>query len=86
MSEAERRLITSVIACFFFGYAAINCLVFYRRMRKRAEEYKDQPLESFVHSPRYNWTMWTTGVIGAIGFVIASWELILSALTLLHGS
>jgi hypothetical protein len=42
-------------------------------------------LEGFVHSPQYNWTMWTTGVIGAIGFLVASWELVLSTLAILRG-
>jgi hypothetical protein len=85
VTVAETRLVTSAAACIFFGYAAINCLVFYRRMRRRAEEYKDRPLEGFVHSPQYNWTMWTTGVIGAIGFLVASWELVLSTLAVLRG-
>ncbi len=85
MTEAATRLATSAVACVFFGYAAINCLVFQRRMRQRVQEYKDRPLEGFVHSPQYNWTMWTTGVIGAIGFLVASWELVLSALAVLRG-
>lgn len=85
MSGAESRLATSAVACVFFGYAAINSLVFYRRTRRQMEEYKNRPLERLVHSPQYNWTMWMTGIIGVIGFAIASWRLVIDALALLRG-
>ncbi|MBV8774289.1 MAG: hypothetical protein JO166_18425 [Deltaproteobacteria bacterium] len=61
-------------------------------MRRRIAEYKERgdggprPLERVVHSPQYGLTMWLTGTIGVIGFVIASWELLLSVLAILHGS
>jgi hypothetical protein len=84
MTDAQRRLLTSLMACGFFGYAAINCLVFYRRMRRQALQYRDRPLEGFVRSPHYNWTIWITGAIGAIGFLISSWQLVLSLAAMLH--
>jgi TRAP-type C4-dicarboxylate transport system permease small subunit len=86
VSPAERRLIASLFACGLFGYAAVNCLVLYQRMRRRISEYKDLPLEQMVHSPQYGTTMWLTGAIGAIGFAIASWQLVLSVLALLRGN
>lgn len=85
MTQAETRLLTSAIACVFFGYAAINSLVFYRRTRRRVEEYKGRPMERLVRSRQYDWAIWTTGIIGAIGFVISSWRLILSTLAILRG-
>lgn len=84
MSEPARRLIASVFGCVFFGYAAVNCLVFYRRMRAQAQQYRDRPLEGFVRSPQYGWTIWLTGAIGAIGFLFASWQAVLSALAILR--
>ena len=86
MSDPERRLVTSLLACILFGYAAVSCLVFYRRMRRRIAEYKDAPLERAIHSPQYGLAMWLTGAIGVIGFTIASWQLVLSLLALLGGS
>jgi TRAP-type C4-dicarboxylate transport system permease small subunit len=86
LSDLERRFITSLLACGLFGYAAVSCLVFYRRMRRRISEYKDAPLERVVHSPQYGLTMWLTGVIGVIGFAIASWQLVLSLLAILRGN
>jgi hypothetical protein len=91
LSDPERRLITSLLACIVFGYAAVSCLVFYRRMRRRMAEYKEpglggrRYLERVVHSPQYGLTMWLTGTIGIIGFAIASWQLLLSLLAILHG-
>ena len=85
MTHAESRLLTSGIACVFFGYSVVNSLIFYRRTRRRIEEYKHRPLEGLVQSPQYNWTMWATGIIGAIGFAIASWQFVLSALAILRG-
>ncbi len=86
MSPIERRLLLSIFACIFFGYAMVNCLLFYRRTRRQAAEYKDRPLASFVQSPQYGPTLWLTGAIGAIGFTVASWELILALLAILRGS
>jgi hypothetical protein len=92
LSDSERRLVTSLLACVLFGYAAVSCLVFYRRMRRRIAEYKEREhggprhLERVVHSPQYCLTMWLTGAIGVIGFVIASWELVLSLLSILRGN
>jgi hypothetical protein len=92
VSDPARKLLTSLLACMLFGYAAVSCLVFYRRMRQRIAEYKEHGdggphrLERIVHSPQYGLTMWLTGAIGVIGFAIASWELLLSLLAILHGS
>lgn len=86
MSDPERTLFTSLLACILFGYAVVSCLVFYRRMRRRIAEYKDAPMERMVHSPQYGLTLWLTGAIGVIGFTIASWELLLSLLALLHSN
>ena len=92
MSNPERTLITSLAACILFGYAGIRCLVFYRRMRQRISEYMEpgregsHHLERVVHSPQYGLTLWLTGAIGAIGFAIASWELVLSLLAILRGA
>jgi hypothetical protein len=86
LSDPERRLVTSLLACGLFGYAAVSCLVFYRRMRRRISEYKDAPLGRVVHSTQYGLTMWLTGAIGVIGFAIASWQLLLSLLAILGGN
>ncbi len=92
MADPERRLITSLLACGLFGYAAVSCLVFYRRMRRRMSEYKERRQgrlrywERMVHSPQYGLTMWLTGAIGVIGFAIASWQLVLSVLAILRGN
>lgn len=85
MSEPEKRLLLSIFACIFFGYAVVNCLVFYRRTRRQAAEYKDRPLAAFVHSPQYDRTLWLTGSIGALGFLVSSWQLVLSLYTILRG-
>ena len=86
MSDPVRRLIASLFGCIFFGYAAINCLVFYRRMRAQAAQYRGRPFEGLVRSPQYSWTIWIAGGIGAIGFLVASWQLLLSVLAILHGN
>jgi hypothetical protein len=92
LSDPERRLVTSLLACILFGYAAVSCLIFYRRMRRRISEYKERGLggpshlEQVVHSPQYGLAMWLTGAIGVIGFVVASWELVLSLLAILRGN
>jgi hypothetical protein len=74
----------SLLASVFFGYSAINCLVFYRRTRARVSQYKNLPLEGVVHSPQYNWTLWLTGAVGVIGFSFSSWQLVISAFALLR--
>jgi hypothetical protein len=76
----------ALLGCVSFGYAIGSCLVFYRRTRQRAAQYTNQPLEGFVHSPRYNVTLWITGVVGIAGFVISSWQLVLSLLAIVRGS
>jgi hypothetical protein len=84
VSEAARRLITSLFACGLFGYAAISSLVFYARMRRRIDRYKNLPLERLVHSPQYGIGMWLTGAIGVIGFAVASWQLVLSLMAIMR--
>jgi hypothetical protein len=79
-----RVLTASLFGCIFFGYAAMNSLIFYRRMRQRASQYRGPRLEGFVRSPRYSWTIWITGVIGVIGFIVASWRLLIALLMILH--
>lgn len=86
MSDPVKRLVTSLFACGLFGYAAVNSLIFYGRMRRRINEYKDKPLERLVHSPQYSAGLWLTGAIGVIGFAVASWQLVLSMLAIMHGS
>ena len=80
----EKRLLMSIFACIFFGYSMVNCLLLYRRTRRQAEEYKNRPLSSFVQSRQYGPAIWLTGAIGAIGFTVASWELVLAVLTILR--
>ena len=77
MSTTRAHPLMLILACIFFGYAVINSLVFYRRAR-RADVYQDKRMAEFVRSRRYGQAVWTSGVIGAIGFIIASWELILA--------
>jgi hypothetical protein len=85
LSDPEKRLVVSIVACIFFGYAAVNCLVFYRRTRQQAADYKNRPLEGLIRSPQYNWTIWFTGVIGAVGFLISSWQLVLGMFAIMRG-
>jgi len=66
-----------LFACIFFCYALVNSLVFYRRAR-REDAYRNAKLAQFVRSRRYGQTVWLSGIIGAIGFTIASWQLILA--------
>jgi hypothetical protein len=90
LSDPERTLLTSLVACILFGYAAVSSLVFYRRMRKRIGEYRERGYESprrldrMVQSPQYGLIIWVSGAIGVIGFVIASWELLWSLLAILR--
>lgn len=85
MAGPEKRLLLSILACVFFGYAVLNCLVFYRRTRRQAEEYKSGPFATFVRSPHYDRTLWLAGAIGAVGFLVSSWQLVLSLLAILRG-
>ena len=84
MSEPASHLLMSLLASVFFGYSTINCLVFYRRTRARVAQYKNLPLEGMVRSPQYNWALWTSGVVGVLGFAISSWQVVLNAIALLH--
>jgi hypothetical protein len=85
MSDPQRVLTASLFGCVFFGYAAINCLVFYRRNRQRAASFSGRPqLEAIVRAPRYNWTFWVTGAIGVIGFTVASWRALFALIAILH--
>jgi hypothetical protein len=85
MADPWRVLIASLFGCVFFGYAAVNCLVFYRCKRRRAASFSGRPqIESIVRSPRYSWTFWITGVIGVAGFIFASWRALFALLAILH--
>jgi hypothetical protein len=77
MSDTHSHLLMLVFACIFFGYALVNSLVFYRRAR-RVDAYRNKAMADFARSRRYGQTVWLSGVIGAIGFTVASWELILA--------
>jgi hypothetical protein len=66
-----------LFACIFFAYATVNSLIFYSRAR-RDREYSNKTLNDFAKSPRYAQTVWISGIIGAIGFTIASWRLLLA--------
>jgi len=85
MSDTRPHLLLLILACIFFGYALVNSLVFYRRAR-RVEGYQRKALADFARSRRYGQTVWISGVIGAIGFTIASWELVLALWAMLHNS
>ena len=76
MAPSGRNIIALLFACIFFGYAIVNSLVFYARAR-RDREYKSKALTDFAKSRRYGQTVWTSGIIGAIGFTVASWQLII---------
>jgi hypothetical protein len=82
MPEPEKRLLLALLGCVSFGYAIASCLLFYRRTRLRAAHYTHLPLE---RSPLYNMTLWITGVVGIAGFVISSWQLVVSLLAILGG-
>jgi hypothetical protein len=85
VSEPATRLVLALVGCVCFGYAAANCLIFYGRTREQASHYSTKlPLEKVVHSPYYDWTIWATGIIGLIGFLISSWEAVLSLLALVQ--
>jgi len=73
----------SLLATLFFGYSAINCLVFHGRLRRRVAQYKNQPLEGIIQSAQYNWTLWLSGAIGVIGFAVSSWQFVLSSIAML---
>ena len=76
MAPNRSHLFALLFACVFFGYAMVNSLVFYARAR-RAREYRSKALTDFVKSPRYGQTVRISGIVGAVGFAIASWELML---------
>lgn len=84
MAGPEKHLVLSIFACIFFGYAVLNCLVFYRRTRRQAEKYEGHPFAAFVHSPHYDRTLWLAGTVGAIGLLVSSWQLVLSLLAILR--
>jgi hypothetical protein len=77
MADSRAHLLALIFACIFFGYAMINSLVFYRRAR-RVESYKSKAIGNFVKSPGYGQAVWISGIIGAVGFAIASWKLIMA--------
>ena len=77
MSDTRAHLLMLVLACIFFGYALVNSLVFYRRAR-RVDAYQNKAMADFARSRRNGQTVWLSGIIGAIGFTVASWELLLA--------
>jgi hypothetical protein len=85
MSETYTQLIALIFACIFFGYAMINSLVFYRRAR-RAGDNRNEAIDKFVRSPRYGQTVWMSGIIGVIGFAIASWRLVILIWKMMHSA
>ena len=82
MAGPERHLVLSIFACIFFGYAVLNCLVFYRSTRRQGEKYAGRLFAAFVHSPQYDRTLWLTGTVGAVGFLVSSWQLVFSLLAI----
>ncbi|HZP46332.1 MAG TPA: hypothetical protein VFB15_11850 [Candidatus Binataceae bacterium] len=74
-----------VFACIFFGYAMVNSLVFYRRARAE-REYPSAALTGFVKTRRYAVSVWLSGIIGTVGFMVASWKLMLVVWSLIHAS
>lgn len=91
MTELERRILASLLGTVCFGYAAVSCLIFAHRIRTRAVEYTKSPgrhlllPEKFVNSPRYIWSLWFAGAIGAVGFVVSSWQLVTNLMMLFRG-
>ncbi|MGH7933667.1 MAG: hypothetical protein ACREQN_10940 [Candidatus Binataceae bacterium] len=84
MPDVEKRLLMSILGCVCFGYAIVSCLVFYARMRERASRYRNLPLEGIVRSRNYSVTFWISGLIGVIGFLVSSWQLVVSLITIMH--
>ena len=76
MANPSTHPLMLVLACIFFGYAAINSLLFYRRAR-RDDRYQNPAMSEFVRSRRYGQIVWLGGVVGVVGFAVASWRLIL---------
>jgi hypothetical protein len=72
-----------IFACIFFGYAMVNSLVFYRRARAR-RQYRSRMLTDFAKTRRYGFTVWISGIVGALGFAIASWKLTVALWSMLH--
>ena len=77
------NIVALLFACVFFGYAMVNSLVFYARAR-RQREYRSKTLTDFAKSPRYGQTVWISGIVGAVGFAIASWRLMIELWALWH--
>jgi hypothetical protein len=69
------HLLALIFACIFFGYAMVNSLVFYRRAR-RVEGYSNERMGELAKSRGYGRAVWISGIVGAIGFAIASWKLL----------
>ncbi|HLW69449.1 MAG TPA: hypothetical protein VKS22_02390 [Candidatus Binataceae bacterium] len=84
MTETHTRLLAEIFACIFFGYSIVNSLIFFQRGR-RPENYSSKKIGDFVRSPRYGQTVWLSGVVGVIGFAVASWMLVATVLQMLHG-
>jgi hypothetical protein len=76
MANAPTHPLMLVLACVFFGYATVNSLLFYRRAR-RDDLYQKPAMKEFVRSRRYGQMVWLSGIVGAVGFAVASWKLIL---------
>jgi hypothetical protein len=83
MSNDHPNLPALIFACIFFGYAIVNSLVFYRRARQ-ARQYPSAAVTKFARSPRYATTVWISGLVGIIGFTIASWRLTIALWSMLH--
>ena len=83
MQSGPSHLLALIFACIFFGYAMVNSLVFYSRAR-RERQYRSKAITEFAKSPRYGQAVWVSGIIGAIGFAIASWKLALELWARLH--
>jgi hypothetical protein len=93
MTEIERRILASLLGSVCFGYAAVSCLLFAHRIRTRALKYTQSSPgrhvllpEKFVNSPRYIWSLWFAGAVGAIGFIVSSWQLVVNLLALIRGA
>lgn len=83
MSGEHPNIVALIFACIFFGYAMVNSLVFYRRARA-ARRYRSQAITDFTKTPRYTFTVWISGIIGAVGFAVTSWKLTLALWSMLH--
>jgi len=84
MTDIHTRLLAEIFACIFFGYSIVNSLIFFQRGR-RPENYSNKKIGDLVRSPRYGQTVWVSGVVGVIGFAVASWMLVMTVMQMLHG-